>query len=677
MISMLRRLQTEKLIKTLVFLGLLVLIVIIFSQQIELTSVDLGRHLANGREVFHNKDLLFKNFYSFSEPDYPFVNHHWLAGVIFYGTYLIGSFRLLSVLNIILILAAFILAFRLAQKQTGFYLTSVLAIPIILLLSQRVEIRPESFSYLFIILTWVILERTSEKNKYHLLWHLAPLFLLWVNIHIYFFIGLAMIGFKAAADFLPPFIQQQGNFRVRLLTAWQAAREWIINFIVIAAICLLNPNTIRGLLYPFNIFRNYGYEIAENKSIFYLSNIMENANFGLFKLLLLILILSWAAYYVFEKKWRLFEVLVSVFFSLLALFASRNLSIFSLVVLVIIGANLTYPFNFLKSHFSFLQSDKLNKYWYIFASVILFIIIISSLYLITDFSRQSGLIKNSFGWGLTAGAEDSVRFFQENNLSGPIFNNYDVGSALIFWLSPREKVFVDNRPEAYSVSFFADTYRPMQTDPQKWQEYNQKYGFKAIYFSYTDFTPWAAAFLPRILKDPDWSLVYFDRYTVILLNKKLVDQEKINQLTVSDEAFRQKIRELAKDSDLRQKFHLATLAGAKEQAELAEEIYRGILFQYPNNGQTLSLLGSLYASSLNNRQLLLRSLDYFDRALESGYRLPAVYNSKALVYWQLGDYQKAEASWRSALKLNRSNGDARYYLDQIEQLRWSGRLPVR
>ncbi len=674
---MFRTIRIERLLKSLVFLGLLILIVIIFSQQIELTSVDLGRHLANGREVFQHKDLLFKNFYSFTEPDFKFVNHHWLAGLIFYVIYLIGGFKLLSILNILLILAAFILAFNLAKKKAGFYLTAFLAIPVILLLSQRVEIRPEIFSYLFLMLTWTILEKANSRNNYRLLWYLLPLFLIWVNIHIYFFIGLALIGFKVAADFLWPFISEKGNFKSRFLAGWKTAKPWFLNFIFIAIICLLNPNTIRGLLYPFNIFRNYGYEVAENKSIFYLSHMMQNPNFGLFKFLLFILILSWVAYFVFEKKWRLFDILITVFFSLLALFASRNLSIFSLIALVIISANLIYPFNFLKENLSFLKADKLTKYWFMPSTILLLIILISNVYLVVDSHRQNNFIKSSLGWGLYAGSEDSAQFFKENDLTGPIFNNYDLGSALIFWLSPQEKVFVDNRPEAYSIPFFADIYRPMQTDPQKWQEYSEKYQIKTIYFSYIDFTPWAVSFLPRILKDPDWALVYFDRYTIILLNKKLVDQETIDRLAIDNQTFRTKIRELAVDSDIRQKFHLATLAGANDQSELAEEIYRQILFKYPEHGQTLTLLGSLYASNTNNRQLLLRSLGYFDQAIQAGHQTAGVYNQKALVFWQLEEYEKAEASWRSALKLDRTNNDANYYLDQVKQLRWGGRLPLK
>jgi hypothetical protein len=57
------------------------------------------------------------------------------------------------------------------------------------------------------------------------------------------------------------------------------------------------------------------------------------------------------------------------------------------------------------------------------------------------------------------------------NLKGPIFNNFDIGSYLIFRLYNKSlpagrQVFVDGRPEAYPASFFQITYILMQQDPK-------------------------------------------------------------------------------------------------------------------------------------------------------------------------------------------------------------------
>ncbi len=666
------RLKIEKLLKLLIFTGLLALVLIIFSQKIEFTSVDLGRHLENGKIIWSNSQVLFKNLYSYTEPNTRFINHHWLTGVIYYRVYIIGGFKSLSILNVLLILATFVLAFNLAKKKLGFYIPALVSIPVIFLMSERVEVRPETFSYLFIILTWYILDYVSEKKNYRFLYWLVPLFILWVNIHIYFFIGLALVGFKSVAEFLPIFMTTKGNFKQRFFKAWETSRHWFIKLGILFLACLFNPNFIRGLVYPFNIFHNYAYEIAENKSVFYLQHLMINYNFAIFKILLLLLILSFVAQFYFTKKVSLFEIFVGVFFSFLALFAVRNLTIFALVALILLSVNLRYPLNYLKDNVYLLRSEIRNKYRLYLAGIILLIIFIGIPYLVYDASKLNHFMKNSLGWGLRVGSEDSIKFFQDNKLQGPIFNNYDLGSSLIFWLYPQEKVFVDNRPEAYSNDFFNNIYRPMQTDEATWLKYSAEYKFKVVYFSHTDFTPWAQKFLGETINS-NWVLVYFDRYSVTYLNKTINDPALVKKLEMSEAAIRERLRLLAADSDLSGKLHLASFASLIHHADLAEEIYREVIFKYPENGLVLASMGSLYAGS-KDRQTLFSAVDYFKLALKKDYRLPGIYNQMGLVEWQLGNYELAEDYWKDALKLERKNTSALYYLDQINKLRLQGEI---
>jgi hypothetical protein len=139
-----------------------------------------------------------------------------------------------------------------------------------------------------------------------------------------------------------------------------------------------------------------------------------------------------------------------------------------------------------------------------------------------------GLLTNTFyaagyqlaktGLGQVSGGNRLMDYYQENDLHGPIFNNFDIGSYLIYRLYPKDKVFVDGRPEAYPAAFFTDTYIPMQYDQSKWDEAMKKYHFQTIIISHTDATPWGRAFLQRIIKDPQWNLVYFDDWGMILVN---------------------------------------------------------------------------------------------------------------------------------------------------------------
>lgn len=664
--------KTEKWLKALIFAGLLVLVSIIFSQKVEFTAVDLGRHVENGKILWTDARVLSTNLYSYTEPDTRFINHHWLSGLIYYFVYLVGGFNLLSILNIIIILAAFILAFKIAKKKAGFYIPALVSIPVIYLMSERVEIRPEIFSYFFLILTWYILDKAEESKKPHLLYWLVPLFLVWVNIHIYFFIGLILIGIKIAAKFLPALIETQGDIKKRLQSGWLISKNLIMNFGLVFIACLFNPNFIRGLFYPFNILRNYGYEIAENKSVFYLENLMVNSNITIFKYLLFLLILSFVASFFFSKKINYFNLFIGIFFSLLALFAVRNLAIFALISLILVSINLKQPLNFLKDNISVFTPELQDKYRLYLVTFFLLLVLSANLYLIVDANKNRKFIKNTFGWGLLPGSEDSIKFYNENKLSGPIFNNYDLGSALIFWLYPQEKVFVDNRPEAYLNSFFNDIYRPMQMQKNKWLEYSSLYKFKTVYFSHTDFTPWAQAFLGQTI-DNTWGLVYFDRYTVILLNKKNNDAETIKKLVLSPQQIRARLRDLAADSDFRAKLNLASFASLIRQPDLAVEIYQDMLFSDPENALVLSSLGGVYANS-QDRNDLMKARDFYVRGLEGGFKLPGLYNQIGLIDWRLGEYSRAEENWHSALKLERKNTSALYYLNQIETLRLQGSL---
>lgn len=689
--------------KKIVFIGLLGLIVLIFSQKTDLTASDLGRHLNNGRVLFDNHDILFKNAYSYTEPDFPFINHHWLYGVIVYFIYELSGFSGLTIFNIFLVLLTFSLVFFISIQKINrsspnlfaqtridsFYFVSFISLPVILLLSQRTEIRPEIFSALFIVVTYLLLDLEDNSKRKRLTWFLIPLFLFWVNIHIYFFIGLALISFKVLTTLIKVLSEKTKEYKKFF--------QFLAIFLASTIIALVNPNTWRGLVYPLNIFRNYGYEIAENKSIFFLEHLTINHNFQIFRFILILLIISWFIYFIFSYynnknnkiaffnsiKIRLFDILVCLLITTLSLFSSRNIALFGLISLIIISSNigplLIYLERTNKVVLSLWQryiSSSFSKINLITSSILFLLIISSFIYVIIDERQHNYLIRGSFGLGLENNNEASAEFYRQNNLKGPIFNNYDIGSALIFWLYDLEKVFVDNRPEAYSVSFFNEIYKPMQVEVDKWEKYSKSYDFNTIYFTHTDSTPWAGQFLSRILNDKKWSLIYFDQTTVIFINSEKYDKAMVEALSLDNLMIKNKIRSLVKTSDIKTKLYLVSFSQKLGLPELAIEICREVLFSYPDQARALFYLSLIYSNS-EARADLLTSLNYSKRALEAGLLLPDVYNQRGEVYWKLGEYYRAGEAWKLATKIDKKNINALYYLNQIEELKKTGELPVQ
>ncbi len=660
--------RSEQFWPTWLFLGLSCLVVIIFCQRVEFSSSDLGRHLENGRLVFANKDILFRNFYSFTEPSLRFINHHWLAGVIFYSLYLFGGFKALSIFNIILALAIFLAFFYLAYKRSNFYIAALISLPVIFLMTERIEIRPEMFSYLFLAIVWLVLESQRLTRKKRLL-ILMPLFILWANVHIYFFLGLALVGCYAASQVLRNLALSDLYPNFNFSFVWEKISQPVMDFGLIVLACLVNPNHIRGLLYPFNIFRSYGYQVAENKSIFFLDDMMLNHNFQIFKLLLVLLLVSFIAAYLINGRRCYAAWFFGIFISILGLFASRNLAIFGLVALVLISESILPAYEVLVAKFSYFKKLLWRPTYFLsLAGLIIF----SGIFLLTDINNRQVFLKNEPGLGLSFGSEEAFKFFTEQELAGPIFNNYDAGSALIFGLPETEKVFVDNRPEAYSVDFFQKIYLPMQTDQTFWQQQEKEHGFKTIFFAHTDTTPWGRSFLHSILRNPNWQLVYFDNYYVILVRTDAYAAEKIEKIAISDQLFRQEFRLLASLADLKAKFNLADFAQAAGQPDLAEEIYRQVMLNHPSNVRAILSRASLYAAS-NDTASLYQAIDYFKRGLKKEPKTPGIYSQIGLVYWHLADYGQAENYWQQA-QAKQNDQAAASYLAQIEDLKRRGLL---
>ena len=138
-------------------------------------------------------------------------------------------------------------------------------------------------------------------------------------------------------------------------------------------------------------------------------------------------------------------------------------------------------------------------------------------YFIPFFIINGPFLFPNYGVGLRPAVQDSANFFKYNNLHGPIFNNYDIGGYLIYNLFPEERVFVDNRPEAYSVSFAGKATGRLGSDEAAWEKLDMEYRFNTIYLSLWGKKDSTKEFLFKRFGDARWSTVFMDGYAIILV----------------------------------------------------------------------------------------------------------------------------------------------------------------
>lgn len=502
-----------------VFILVGIIFILLISQPINLTNADLGRHIKNGELVLSNKyQVLSKNLYSYTLPDFPFLNHHWGSGVIFYLIYNLSGFLGVHILYIFLSLATFVIFFHLAYKNSNIYLALIISIILLPLAATREEIRPEVFSYLFIAAVfWLLYNFISGKVKFKYLFFIPVIELFWVNLHIYFPLGIILIGIFIIDQILTYLIKKQLNTAKNI--------KKLLTIALISSIALIfNPAGLNGILYPAKILESYGYKVFENQNIFFISKFTQFPDTIYFILSLSILSFSYI-YPIFlslkRKKLLLSPALffTSVLFGFLAFNAIRNIAIFAFFVLVISAVNYTLLFDSLKI--------KINGFIYISA---VFIITATLIVINPKYWEQK-----VSGLGLIPGNEKSGHFFQQQGIKGPIFNNYDIGGYLIFYLD--QKVFVDNRPEAYPEDFFQNTYIPMQEDDKVWRQQLEKYSFNSIFFYRRDLTPWGQKFLITRIQDEDWAPVYVDDFTIIFLRRDEKNSELVKKFELPKEMF--------------------------------------------------------------------------------------------------------------------------------------------
>lgn len=500
---------------------LLIFYAILLAEPINLVTADLGRHLKNGELFLKTLSIPQGNLYSYTHPEFPFINHHWAAGVIFFIIERLAGFTGLSLFFIGLGLITFFLFFHVAWKYSRLEIALIMAVVATPVIGSRLEIRPEVFSYLFSgLFFWILWNYTRGTLSPRALYLLPLIEALWVNLHIYFILGMVMVAVFLGEAILYSFLKIKG-YQKR-----SSHHLGTVLFLCILA-TFFNPVGIKGALLPFFIFRDYGYRLFENQSVWFIERIVSYPPALYFKFLFGVMVASWGfiSFQAMKKK-SLFpfsNFILTVAFSLLAWLALRNFALFGYFALPIIAINFR---NVLPK-----RPDWEEGYW---ALTIILMMLFTSLFLTDERYWQR---RENIGIGLSKEVLKAAEFFKQNKIRGPIFNNYDIGGYLIYYLYPQERVFVDNRPEAYPSSFFEDIYIPMQERKEIWKAVDNQYRFNALFFYRHDLTPWAQNFLIQRVSDPLWAPVYVDQWTIIFLKRDRANQSVIKQFQLPKEIF--------------------------------------------------------------------------------------------------------------------------------------------
>jgi len=571
---------------------------------IDLVRSDLGRHIKNGELILHGDwNVLYKNYYSYTYPEYPFFNYHWLFGVFCYAVWHYFGFTGLSLIYLLLELLAFYAFFCCCRRYTSFVSSCAFGLLSFPLIAFRNEIRPEGISYLFCGLYWWMLDAYQQKRikLHHLTIGLSVLQIIWVNTHIFFMLGPILTAiFWWQAQIKKE--KQQANVLQKL-------------FFLLTGMCLINPFGINVFWLPFDAWgKASAFPIIESLSVWCVLNekILAFTPVLLYFLAASVM-LNAALFFLIKRegfKKFIFIGAMTLILSFAAIKVMRMIGLFG------------YFWMFLSTYFySMLVQAETAKFKKNIETVLLVIGIIVS-------ASGNLYLNQKHALGIIPGSNVAGEFFKREKISGAIFNNYGIGGYLIFHLSPQHQLFIDNRGEAaFPEDFINKTYVQMQWNDAFWHQLDQKYHFNAIFCS-PEHSSWAAKFIANRLADHDWALVFQSEEVRIFLkrnaqNAPIISRNEIH-LSVSDaETY----------------YNSGTMNAKQGNFTQALSDYNKAIGIDPH-----------YANAYNNRGFiygiqgdLTHALFDFNKAIEINPGFVDAYNNRALSYYQLKEYDKAWA----------------------------------
>ncbi|MGH7739563.1 MAG: tetratricopeptide repeat protein [bacterium] len=470
---------------------------------------DLGFHLRAGQWIVQNHAVPRVDSFTYTVTTHPYIDMLWLYETACYGLQQWGGLVLVSVVHDLLILTAFmLLAVRLLKTGAPPGLTVLLFFPAILCCELRFLLRPEILSWIFLLLTLLVLDERKKLGR--LPWIFLPLLqIIWVNTEGLFVLEWVVLGAYLVSDWIESGRPDRGLVRAFYLTV---------------AAAFVNPYFLQGVLFPFtllthlepyNVFHHFVAEFQSPWSVPRRQNVpfFPSLPLALYKIMSLGLLALIAMSF---RKRKIHEwFLASAFFGL-SVFSIRNIPLFFFVALPI-GASCLKEF--LRASLPWVQTLSAHlrsRPWA--ARVTTLFILLLALRVATQayYVSDRRMVHNGFGMDEGQIPVKAVKFLDRYQLNGTLLNNQAFGSWLD-WKGPGP-VFIDGRLEVMGASFYTEylhSYEPGGLKPLL-----QKYGIQLVLLDHMMDMPWVA----QLQTLPDWRLIYFDDLSAIYARKGYAPQ---------------------------------------------------------------------------------------------------------------------------------------------------------
>jgi len=421
-------------------LALAVLTVLTVSQRFN--DPDLWWHLKTGEIIWNTHSIPQTDLFSFTTNHHAWTDHEWLSQVTLYGAWKLGGYSGLMLWLCVLASLIFIGQYALCSLYSGNAKVALLgALMAWFFATSGLGIRPHILGYLLLTCELLILHL---GRSYNARWFLAlpPLFLVWVNCHGSFFLGLVIL----AVVLLCSFVEMRAGLLVGHRWSDRPRSMLRLAFVLCLAALFLNPVGIQQVLYPINVM------LHQPEGLGYVSEWQApepTSARGLALLAAAGFIFLWTL--IRRAELRLEEVLLLAMGFCMATSHRRMMFVFGLLAAPLLTRLLAGIWD----RYDAARDLRVPN-------TILMLLSLVTIWMAFPSHEQLELqVKEK-------NPVRAVEFIRQSHLEGRMLNDYTWGGYLI-WALPEHKVFVDGRSDIYEWAGVLHDFAAwalLQTDPR-------------------------------------------------------------------------------------------------------------------------------------------------------------------------------------------------------------------
>ncbi len=487
---------------------------------------DLPWQLASGRWIVQHHQIPSTDVFSYTATGAPWI-YPAGAELIFYGVYALGGFALLSWLGALICVGTVALLLRRGSVFTA--AVAVLALPLI---ADRTVPRAEMFTVLLFAAYLSLLWENFQTGRARL-WWLPVLMLAWVNLHLGFIAGLALIVGFFGLD-----IAELLFGRARRSAALQRLKRAVPWYAATFAATLVNPwgwKLYDALIRQNRAMAAHAQIIAEWASAHW-SRHGAMASFSKqpiqFTITLVMLIVVTAGLAALLELQPGAAVLLAG--ALWATMRYVRMEALTACIVILIGGSVLAALA--KRIAARVPSVRLRSAVGVAVCVAFAMLAVVRAY---DYTSNHLYVasssRTSFGAGLSWWfPKAAADFVVQQNLPANVFNSFNEGGYVVWALGQRYPDYMDGR----SIPFGAEGFERERVllgspiDSAEWQREAEKYNLNTIIVQ-LDSEEIAYEQLQDLCYAKNWKPVYLDEISMVLVRVTPQTENLIQRLQVS------------------------------------------------------------------------------------------------------------------------------------------------